>query len=662
MKEWSKKNTKNKNSNNRANVVIAIIFLLVGSIIYRLYSLQLVKNDYYITLASGQHEVYSELKPKRGKIFIIEDSEGANAKELYPIATNKDFALLYAMPNNIKKEEAHFIAESLYEKFNKGRVEARAESAAAESLVREHSKLNAAKTVLAEIENNPEKESANMPIEPFRPDPEMVELRKKILVEQDKAKIVGEYLKVITKENDPYEPIARKLEEEKVKELDIQGIDYKLESLRYYPEGNMSSHILGFVGYSGEEQKGRYGIEGFFNEELSGTAGSIKTERDARGEPIVTDKREFKEQVNGSDVILTINRSIQFTACSKLKEHVLKHGSDGGSVIIINPQDGSIIAMCSYPDFDPNNYDEVKNMKVFNNPAIFSQYEPGSVFKPLTMAGSIDQGKVTPATTYKDDGAIMIKGWPKPIKNSDYESFGAHGVVDMNTVLELSLNTGAIFSMERMGSKTFSKYIKDFGFGEKTGIELEGEAGGDIRNITGDKIKEIFAATASFGQGITVTPLQMANSYAVLANGGILMQPFLVKEIIHSDGKRDITEPKQIRRVISERTSALISGMLINVVERGHAKRAQVKGYYVAGKTGTAQVASSGGGYGKDTIHTFIGYAPSNEPRFVMLTKIDHPKDARFAESTAVPLFGEIAEFVLRYYKVPTEREIEEKK
>ncbi|RLC38400.1 penicillin-binding protein, partial [Candidatus Falkowbacteria bacterium] len=200
-------------------------------------------------------------------------------------------------------------------------------------------------------------------------------------------------------------------------------------------------------------------------------------------------------------------------------------------------------------------------------------------------------------------------------------------------------------------------YVKNFGFGEKTGIELETEGNGNIVSLLRKSIRPVEAATATFGQGITVTSLQMITAYGAIANGGILMKPYLVSGIVSPDGEKQITQPKQVRRVISEKAAVLLSGMMVNVVDGGHAIRAGVKGYYVAGKTGTAQVADKEKrGYGDRTIHTFVGFAPVEDPKFVILVKLDDPKDVLFGASSAAPLFGEIAEFILNYYQVPKER------
>ena len=632
MRPWHNRKTikreRNQYSNNRINLIMAIVFLLGGLTIGKLYSLQIMKYDLYTARASGQHQIFSKLEPERGKIFIQDNPDNNSNNKFYPIATNKEFALVYAIPKNVKKPRE--LAEQLYKIFKQTETEKEVDE------------------LLDGLEKNNE---LNKEFRIVKREAE-INLKKEIIIE--------DYLKILTKKNDPYEPIAEKVDQdtlEKIKELKSEGIDYIIKKYRYYPEGNIGSHMLGFVGFVGDEKRGRYGLEGFFDQELFGKFGSIKAERSATSNVIIINDREYSKPENGRELILTINRTIQWTACQKLNETALRHGAEGGSIIIMEPQSGAILAMCSWPDYNPNNYNDVQDIKIYNNPVVFDQYEPGSIFKVITMAAGLDQGKVTPETTYNDQGQIEIPGWPKPIKNSDYESHGGHGIVDMNTVLVESLNTGAIYAMQQIGEKVFADYVKNFGFGEKTGIELETESAGDIRNLTTNKIKPIDAAVASFGQGIAVTPLQMITACAAIANGGILVKPYLVQEITHPDGLKTITKPQQIRRVISERTALLLSAMTVNVVDNGHAKRAGVKGYYVAGKTGTAQVASKNKrGYSNKTIHTFVGFAPVDEPKFVMLVKLDDPKDVRYAASSAAPLFGEIAEFMLNYWQVPKER------
>ena len=419
----------------------------------------------------------------------------------------------------------------------------------------------------------------------------------------------------------------------------------------------MSGHVLGFVGANEDGSvSGKYGIEGYFNDVLTGSAGSLRSERDIAGRLIAVADQDLIPAVDGSDVVLTIDRTIQYKACSTLQAAVLKHGAEGGSIIIVDPATGKILAMCGAPDFDPNHYGEVDSIDVFNNPAIFGSYEPGSVFKPITMAAAVDVGAVTPTTTFTDTGSVMVDGWPKPIGNAEGK---VYGTVGMTQVLEDSINTGMIFAMRAMGMTVFEQYVHAFGFGSPTGIELETESSGDISSL--DNASEIYSATATFGQGITVTPLQIVMAYAAIANGGMLKQPLIVDEIRHADGSVEKRETKDLAQVIDSKTARTLAAMLVSVVEYGHGKRAGVPGYYIGGKTGTAQVARTDGiGYASDnTIGSFAGFGPVEDPKFAMIVRIDNPKDVVWAESTAAPLFGEIAEFLLQYFEVPPVRSIE---
>ena len=634
-----RKKIKHKDSTNRLHLIMAVVFLVVGFVLFRLINLQLMEYDLYVALASDQHQVYNELEPDRGRIFVMDNKGPSKPGKIYPIAANKDFALIYAVPNEVSEPQS--TAEHLYKILDE------------ENVIREVDELLEEDEFFKEMEltDDNSEEKIN----------EFKEIKKELEIKIRAEEIIADYKNILTKRNDPYEPIRRKVGEDKlaaIEALDLVGIDYVMENHRYYPDNNIGAHFIGFVGYNDNTRSGQYGLEGFFNEELSGQPGSLWAERSASGELIILNDREYNKPINGSDIVLTINRSIQYHICQRLNEVALRHGASGGSVIVMDPYSGAILAMCSWPDYDPNNYSDIEDINTFNNPAIFNQFEPGSIFKVFTMAASLDQGGVEPSTTYLDHGSIMIEGWPKPIKNSDFDTHGAHGMVNMVTVLEESLNTGAIFVMQKTGAEVFADYVGRFGLGEKTGIELETESIGNIVSLKRKRIRPVEAATAAFGQGITATPLQMITAYAAIANGGILMKPYLVGEIIAPDGKRQTTQPRQIRRIVSERTALLVSGMMVNVVDGGHAKRAGVKGYYVAGKTGTAQVASQKErGYHEDrTIHTFIGFAPVDEPKFVMLVKLDDPKDVKFSASSAAPLFGEIAGFILNYYQVPKER------
>ena len=600
---------KTSDGDRRLKLIKLVIFLFAGVIALRLFSLQVLNNDFYSALAAGQHEIYKAIFPERGRILMQEvgGSSATQDEKLYPLATNQSLYLVYVDPRKIENAEALVkeLVNILY--------------------VRE------------------EKEGEELTAEEIE-DVEFV----------DKKNLEEEYLAKLKKENDPYEPLRHGVPEAtvaKIKDLQAEGIGYIEEEARYYPENNLGSHFLGFVGTKDNKKIGQYGLEGYFEKELGGVQGFLSSEKDVAGRWIPISGREWKKAEDGGDIVITIDRNIEYFACGKLKEAVERHDADGGTVIIMDPKTGAILAMCSYPDFDPNEYSKVENINVYNNPAIFNQYEPGSIFKAITIAAALDVGKITPTTTYVDEGEIKVDD--RTIKNSDLK---AHGVQTMTQVLDESLNTGAVFAVDTIGPEIFKKYVEDFGFGTKTGIELDFENSGSISSL--DKKGKIWSATGSFGQGISVTPIQVVTAFSAIANGGKLVKPYIVDRIIKSDGGTVKTEQKVLRQVITPRTSTLLGGMLVSVVENGHGKRAGVPGYYVAGKTGTAQVAKKdGSGYERDvTIGSFVGFAPVEDPRFVMLTKIDHPRSTIWAESTAAPLFGEIAKFMLNYLKVPPSR------
>lgn len=456
------------------------------------------------------------------------------------------------------------------------------------------------------------------------------------------------------KDTDPYEPIARDISDDVWKQiavLKLPGIASFSTPARFYPETEIGGHVLGFIGSDAEgHRSGKYGIEGYFDDILSGTPGFLRSERDVAGRLIPVGNSAVQPAVNGADIVLTIDRNIQYSVCSKLKAAVLQHGADGGSVIVVEPKTGKILAMCGVPDFDPNQFSKVTSPNEFNNPAIFNGYEPGSIFKAITMAAALDARVVEPDTSFEDTGQLVID--TETIHNADFKKYGQS---TMTQVLDNSINTGAVFAMQKTGREVFTDYVRKFGFGSLTGIELNKEV---VGNITALKQKqEVYYATASFGQAITVTPLQMAMAYAAIANGGTLMKPQIVDEIRYPDGSVDTRRPASVRQVISERSARLLSSMLISVVENGHGKRAGVKGYYIAGKTGTAQVPKKGGGYEDNAnIGSFAGFGPSTNPRFAMIVRIDHPRDVRYAESTAAPLFGEITQFLVNYLEIPPER------
>jgi cell division protein FtsI/penicillin-binding protein 2 len=362
-----------------------------------------------------------------------------------------------------------------------------------------------------------------------------------------------------------------------------------------------------------------------------------------------TNAEKTLNEAMGSDIVLTLDQNIQSLVENKLDALLKKWGAPSGSIIVQEPNTGQILAMAASPSFDPNSYFDYR-LEDFVNPNVQEVFEPGSSFKSITMAAAIDTGAVTPETTYYDEGEVKIGSYS--IKNFNEK---ANGTQTMRQVLQHSLNTGAIFAQGRTGDDNFLNYVVGFGFGQKTGVDLSGEISGNISNLySGRKIN---FATASFGQGIAVTPIQLINAYSAIANGGKLMRPHVVKEIIHSDGSRQKIEPQVIGSPITQKTSNQLKSMLVDVVEKGFDK-ARISGYDIAGKTGTAQIPDGKGGYlGNDQfIHNFVGFAPAYAPRFTILIKMDKPKGIKFAADSLSPVFGEIARFLLRYFNIPPTR------
>jgi cell division protein FtsI/penicillin-binding protein 2 len=465
----------------------------------------------------------------------------------------------------------------------------------------------------------------------------------------------SEVLEKLKKKEDMYEVLKHRLSDDeidKANEANFSGIHLADESYRYYPSAELAAQLVGFVGWSGDFFGGRYGIEASSEDELRGREGNIFHSRDSVGRQIMIGEKEIQEAQNGTNLILTIDHIIQYETEKILKSAVEKFQADDGSIIVMETKTGKILSMANYPTYDPNNYAATEDIGAYRNLAVSSAYECGSVFKAITMAAGLDSNKVNPETTYSDSGAVSEAGYT--IRNSDLKS---NGTQTMTQVLEKSLNTGAIFVEKALGNKNFADYVRRFGFGELTGINLPGEAGGNIKNLENLK-SNIQFFTASFGQGIAVTPLQLISAYNALANGGILMKPQIIDRKIYANGSEEKVLSEEVRRVISEKASLQISQMLRSVVVDGHGKQAGVPGYAVAGKTGTAQVASSSvKGYeeGKN-MGSFAGYAPLNDPKFTILVKITNPKDVQWAESSAAPTFGELMKFLLEYYNIePTE-------
>jgi cell division protein FtsI/penicillin-binding protein 2 len=409
-------------------------------------------------------------------------------------------------------------------------------------------------------------------------------------------------------------PVADRISDEAVRRIQdakLKGINIREELDRYYPFRELGSHVVGFVDNARDsvDPKGLYGIEKSYNEKLA----------------------------QGEDVYLTIDRGIQNHAEALLEEVVTNFHADTGTVIVMNPKTGEILAMASKPDFDPNEYGK-SDMKNYLNPAVQLQYEPGSVIKPLTLSAGIDTGTVTPSTTYVDTGSVTLNGLT--IHNFRDE---IHGKITMQQMIEQSINTGAIYAERLAGNKNFYNYLTAFGLSEKTGVELPGEINGNLRNLVRKDVRAIDFATAAYGQGISITPLELISAYAAIANDGVLMRPYIIKD----------TKPEVVRRVIKSETAKTISNILVSAVEKNRV--AVIPQYHIAGKTGTAFIADpKTGKYDENAMaHSYLGFAPASDPKFVILVKVERPKNAEAAGATAAPVFKKLAEFMLNYYHIP---------
>jgi len=475
------------------------------------------------------------------------------------------------------------------------------------------------------------------------------EIKDKTSTSSAISKIIGDPAAQIqsklNKEDSSYSVIKDNLSDdtaEKIKSLDLSGIGLQDKPARYYPQGSLASQVVGFMGGDGA---GQYGLEGYYEDTLKGKQSFTDTPKtfalfDSQGlEP---------ENLAGSDLYLTIDYNIQFEAESLLKEAKDKFEIDSGQIIVMDPNNGKIAAMANYPDFDPNEYSKEKDISVFQNSAVQKLFECGSVFKPFTMAMGLNEGKITPDTTYIDKG--YVKFGSQTIMNFDKTK--KYGRQTMTQVLEKSLNTGAIFVEQKIPHDTFLDYFDEFGFGERTGIDLQGEVSSQNNNLRNGR--DVNFATASFGQGVALTPIQLIRGFAALANGGRLVKPYVVGKIVDPQKNETVPQPKIGNPILSQQTLSQLTTMLISTVSDGVAKLAGVKGYYVAGKTGTAQVAyeDKAGYYPDKTIHSFIGFAPALNPKFIILIKLDNPKGSSSGE-TAAPIFSKLAQYILNYWQIP---------
>ena len=448
----------------------------------------------------------------------------------------------------------------------------------------------------------------------------------------------------------------------KVKDLHLKGIGLLDRDYRIYPEGSLAAQVLGFVNADGA---GQYGVESFLNKQLAGTPGKLNGKTDTLGVPIYTAGNIQTPPKDGTSYQLTIDRNVQAEVEKELENGVHNAKAVSGSAVVMDPNTGAVVAMANFPSYDPNSYSKVKDYSVFSNSVVSSMFEPGSTLKVFTMAAGLDQNKITPDSTYNDTGSFRVNGFT--IHNAATDPANGYGVTSMTRALELSLNTGVIYVLRTLGTdinkitpagkQTLYNYFAGrFGLGTRTGIEQAGEAAGLI--YPPNKAQDINYANLTFGQGVDVTMIQMVTAMSAIANGGSLIQPHVVAGSIKPDGSLDKVQPTVVRQhVISPKAVQELDSMLTETVNHGTAYIAhfQNPGYNIGGKTGTAQIPDFvHGGYiqGKN-IGDFLGFAPVDHPKFVMMIRINEPGTQGYAETTTVPVFSAITKWLFTYYAIP---------
>lgn len=426
---------------------------------------------------------------------------------------------------------------------------------------------------------------------------------------------------------------------QKIKQLNLPGIISKPEASRYYPKGELAAHILGFSGTDGD---GLEGLEKTMDRYLGGIPGQMAVEKDARGRELPNSVQEYYPPQDGYNIFLTIDHVIQYIAERELERGMTKVKADGGSVIVMDPQTGEILALANWPTYNPNVFHRYSHND-WRNVAVSNIYEPGSTFKIVTAAAALEEGVVNVNDKFFCNGSIMVAD----ARIGCWEEQG-HGSQTFAQVVENSCNPGFVQVGQRLGAESFYKYIDAFGFGKKTGIPLSGEEKGMLYSLP--QIGPVELATLSFGHSISVTPIQLITAVSAIANDGLLLRPRLVREVRDQNGNIiEKFEPEPIRQVVSKETAQLARRLLGDVVEEGTGKNAQVEGYEIGGKTGTAQL------YGKSAYDaSFIGFVPVDKPRLVILVVLYHVTSyPHFGSQTAAPIFQKVAKDVLRHLQIP---------
>lgn len=472
--------------------------------------------------------------------------------------------------------------------------------------------------------------------------------------ESERADVLLEVERIyslLTKNEIVWVPIKHKISTEvkrNIEALGLEGIGFEIQETSIYPEASSAAHLLGFVGKDTEgEDIGYFGLEGYYNAPLSGKSGYLGRERDARGLPIGIGDTTEVMAIAGVDLLTHIDKTIQLLLDEKLSEGIEKYGAVGGTAVVMNPKNGAILAMSAFPSYDPADYSEYGN-EYFRNPIVSDSFEPGSIFKILIMAAGLDSGAVEPDTKCEIcDGPLKVDKYFIKTWNNEYNPDAT-----MLDVIVLSDNVGMSYVGQKIGADTLYDYLDAFGIGKSTNIDLQGEIEPRLREKGTWNIVDL--ATTSFGQGVVATPIQMIRAVGAIANDGILMTPQIVDRILGETWGEDI-KPEINERVISVKTANEVTAMMVEAAKNGEAKWTHLRGFNVAGKTGTAQIPIAGHYDEERTIASFVGFAPADDPDFVMLMTLREPSSSPWASETAAPLWYTVAKDLFIYFGIQPE-------
>lgn len=742
-----------KNYNTRIALMLIVFLGFTLAITAQMFNLQVFKHRHYVSLAMANQQGYRELEPRRGEIFIKDLHSGTD----FRVATNTTLDTIFADPSLVEDEVfiGDQIAPLLFDvdlalRAEEQRLRDQRKTLPADLSEEELSEILKPKT-LEELKREFRDDLVTKLGQQIRPQiilyqnppdsiregvrrlalrgieirdrdiiafpPEIIDARRHAEVLSSIVGIDENRLSRLLEGRNRYVVLATKIDpdaSEKIREMvrldrtAFRGLGFEQRTYRFYPENSLAAQVLGFV----SSGVGSYGIEAYFDSILKGEKGIFQTMLDGAGRQItVGDDTLIQPAQDGSNVFLSLDRSIQLETERLLRDYVIATRSDAGQVIVMNPKTGEIMAMAHFPTFNPNEFwtaldteeifleeedyakiervvrggaeevylvnnrltddkiqllpvtseltgeeffEKFKNdvgSAVYRNRIVQDLFEPGSIFKPITMAVAIDSEIVGPNTTFNDSGPIFVDNFR--INNALNRNYG---VITMTQALETSNNVAMSWLSRQIGRNLFHNYMMQFGLNRRTDVEFLNEHTGRVRPFTSWAESEL--VTHSFGQGFTMTPIQMVTAISTIANGGVLMQPTIVDRIEHSNGKTEENRPVTVRRVVSQKTADTISAMMVSTVDRGQSASIRIPGYSVAGKTGTSQTYRNGrplSGAGT-TIASFVGFAPASDPRFVILVKMDRPKTSPWADSTAMPLFNDLTRFLLQYFAIPPDR------